>query len=61
MITYKGYKIFADNSHYPSGQHAARVVKRYSYKYSFVCWFDSFTNAIKFVRAIKRNCNDTQG
>ena len=54
MITYKGYKIYSDNSHYPNGQHAARVVKRYSYNYHFVCWFDNFTMAVEFVRAVKK-------
>lgn len=61
MITYKGFRIYADNSRYPNGQHAARAEKRYSYNYTFTCWFDSFTNAIKFVRVIKGLGNGTQG
>lgn len=53
MITYKGFRIYADNSRYPNGQHAARVEKGYPNNYNYLCWVDSFTNAIKFVRAIK--------
>lgn len=54
MITYKGFRIYADNSRYPNGQHAARAEKRYSYNYTFTCWFDSFTHAIEFVRTIRK-------
>ena len=51
MITYKGYKIYADNSHYAHGQVAARTEKNYT-NGKFVCYHDCFTTAIEFVRAV---------
>jgi hypothetical protein len=55
MITYKGFKIYADNSHYYNGwhesQHAARTEKVYNGR-KFICFHDCFARAIEFVRAI---------
>lgn len=52
MITYKGFRIYADNSHYAHGQHAARTETTYKLG-RWVGYHDSFTTAIEFVRAIK--------
>lgn len=46
-MEYRGYKITSDNRHYWNGVHAAMVVK-----YGFVCWFDTYTTAIEFIRVM---------
>lgn len=46
-MTYKGFTISSDNSHYKNGQHATRIEQG-----SFRCYHDTFTNAIEFIRSL---------
>ena len=48
-MIYKGYNITSHNGSYNNGVHAAMVS---SINYNFTCFFDKFTDAIEFVRAI---------
>lgn len=45
-MEYRGYNITSDNTFYKNGQHAVRTQKG-----RYVCWHDTFTHAILFVRS----------
>lgn len=46
-MIYRGFNVRIDNSFYRDGQHAASI-SRSGCKH----WFDTFTMAIKFIRAL---------